>query len=72
MSGTGTSSSPSRPSLAAMIFALAMTFIDQTIVFIGAPNIQAEPGLTNTGGQWAINSYLLAMAGLFAFAPCAD
>ena len=53
--------------LAAMIFAVAMTFIDQTIVSIAAPKIQAELGLTNTGVQWAINAYLLALAALFAF-----
>jgi len=50
-----------------MIFAVAMTFIDQTIVSIAAPEIQRELHLTNTGMQWAINSYLLALAALFAF-----
>src|ERR1700677_249608 len=53
--------------LAAMIFAVAMTFIDQTIVSIAAPKIQHELGLTNTGVQWAINAYLLSLAALFAF-----
>ena len=53
--------------LAAMIFAVSMTFIDQTIVSIAAPNIQKELGLTNTGLQWAINAYLLSLAALFAF-----
>src|ERR1700683_4291704 len=53
--------------LAAMIFAVAMTFIDQTIVSIAAPKIQRELGLTNTGVQWAINAYLLSLAALFAF-----
>ena len=53
--------------LAAMIFAVAMTFIDQTIVSIAAPQIQRELGLTNTGMQWAINAYLLSLAALFAF-----
>jgi EmrB/QacA subfamily drug resistance transporter len=53
--------------LAAMIFAVAMTFIDQTIVSIAAPDIQRELHLTSTGLQWAINSYLLALAALFAF-----
>ena len=53
--------------LAAMIFAVAMTFIDQTIVSIAAPKIQQELGLTNTGVQWAINAYLLSLAALFAF-----
>ena len=53
--------------LAAMIFAVSMTFIDQTIVSIAAPQIQQELGLTNTGVQWAINAYLLSLAALFAF-----
>ncbi len=53
--------------LAAMIFAVAMTFIDQTIVSIAAPNIQKELHLSNTGIQWAINAYLLALAAFFAF-----
>jgi EmrB/QacA subfamily drug resistance transporter len=52
--------------LAAMIFAVAMTFIDQTIVSIAAPQIQRELHLTNTGMQWAINAYLLSLAALFA------
>ncbi|MCL2734178.1 MAG: MFS transporter, partial [Actinomycetia bacterium] len=43
--------------LAAMIFAVAMTFIDQTIVSIAAPNIQQELDLSTTGLQWAINAY---------------
>ena len=53
--------------LAAMIFAVAMTFIDQTIVSIAAPEIQKHLGLTSTGVQWAINAYLLSLAALFAF-----
>jgi EmrB/QacA subfamily drug resistance transporter len=53
--------------LAAMIFAVSMTFIDQTIVSIAAPNIQRELHLSNTGLQWAINAYLVALASLFAF-----
>jgi EmrB/QacA subfamily drug resistance transporter len=53
--------------LAAMIFAVAMTFIDQTIVSIAAPDIQDELGLSNTGVQWAVNAYLLSLAALFAY-----
>ena len=53
--------------LAAMIFAVSMTFIDQTIVSIAAPQIQRELGLTSTGMQWAINAYILSLAALFAF-----
>jgi EmrB/QacA subfamily drug resistance transporter len=53
--------------LTAMIFAVAMTFIDQTIVAIAAPEIQEDLRLTSSGMQWAINAYLLALAALFAF-----
>src|ERR1700740_2969806 len=60
-------SGPRNLILAAMIFAVSMTFIDQTIVSIAAPNIQRELGLTSTGMQWAINAYLLALAAFFAF-----
>ena len=53
--------------LTAMIFAVAMTFIDQTIVAIAAPTIQHDLGLSASGMQWAINAYLLTLAALFAF-----
>jgi MFS family permease len=47
--------------LAAMVFAVAMTFIDQTIVAIAIPNIQKQLSLSATGTQWVINGYLLAL-----------
>jgi len=53
--------------LAGMIFAVSMTFIDQTIVSIAVPEIQKELGLSTTGVQWAVNAYLLSLAALFAF-----
>jgi len=53
--------------LAAMVFAVAMTFIDQTIVAIAIPKIQSELSLSATGTQWVINGYLLALSALFAF-----
>jgi EmrB/QacA subfamily drug resistance transporter len=53
--------------LAAMIFAVAMMFIDQTIVAIAVPSIQEDLSLTSTGVQWIINGYLLALSALFAF-----
>jgi len=52
--------------LAAMLFAVAMTFIDQTIVAIASPTIQRELSLTRTGTQWVVNAYLLALAATFA------
>lgn len=53
--------------LAAMIFAVAMTFIDQTIVSIAVPEIQRNLHLSTNGVQWVVNGYLLALAAFFAF-----
>jgi EmrB/QacA subfamily drug resistance transporter len=53
--------------LIAMIFAVAMTFIDQTIVSIAVPKIQAELHLSINGVQWVVNAYLLALAATFTF-----
>lgn len=53
--------------LAAMIFAVSMTFIDQTIVAIAIPTIQDDLTLSATGVQWIINGYLLSLSALFAF-----
>ncbi|MFD0019808.1 MFS transporter [Streptomyces sp. NPDC058382] len=52
--------------LAAMMFAVSMTFIDQTIVAIAAPDIIHELGLTSSQMQWVINAYLLTLAAFFA------
>ncbi len=53
--------------LTAMLFAVAMTFIDQTIVSIAVPRIQGELDLSRSGVQWVINGYILALAAGFAF-----
>ncbi|WP_443049352.1 MFS transporter [Streptomyces sp. NBC_00178] len=52
--------------LAAMLFAVSMTFIDQTIVAIAAPSIIDELGLSASGMQWVVNAYLLSLAAFFA------
>jgi EmrB/QacA subfamily drug resistance transporter len=54
--------------LTAMVFAVAMTFIDQTIVAIAAPNVQRELHLSPGEVQWVINGYLLALSAAFALA----
>jgi len=46
-----------------MIFAVAMTFIDQTIVAIAAPELQKDLELSENGLQWIVNGYLLALIG---------
>jgi EmrB/QacA subfamily drug resistance transporter len=70
MTEPGSVVSPSRSrknlALVAMMFAVAMTFIDQTIVAIASPNIQSELSLSRGGTQWVINAYLLALAATFA------
>lgn len=53
--------------LAAMIFAVAMMFIDQTIVSIAIPDLQKDLSLSSTGVQWIVNGYLLSLSALFAF-----
>ena len=67
MTTTGTGAGSKSLILTAMIFAVAMTFIDQTIVSIAAPTIQHDLGLSSSGMQWAINAYLLTLAAFFAF-----
>ncbi|EST35913.1 hypothetical protein N566_17050 [Streptomycetaceae bacterium MP113-05] len=52
--------------LAAMLFAVSMTFIDQTIVAIAAPEITDELSLSSSGMQWVVNAYLLSLAAFFA------
>jgi EmrB/QacA subfamily drug resistance transporter len=53
--------------LIAMLLAVAMTFIDQTVIAVATPNIQQELGLSRDAGLWVINGYLLALAAGFAF-----
>ncbi len=53
--------------LVAMILAVSMTFIDQTIVAIAIPQLQGDLSLSSTGVQWIINGYLLSLSALFAF-----
>ncbi len=62
----GTSHQGQTLALAAMMFGVAMIFIDQTIVAIAAPSISEEVGLSASGVQWVINAYLLALAAFFA------
>jgi EmrB/QacA subfamily drug resistance transporter len=52
--------------LAAMILAVAMMFIDQTIVALAIPSLQHDLKLSPTGSQWIVNGYLLALSALFA------
>ena len=53
--------------LIAMLFAVAMTFIDQTIVAIATPRLAEELSLSRGGSAWVVNAYLVALAAGFAF-----
>ena len=50
----------------AMILAVSMSFIDQTIVAIASPTLQRDLHLTATQGQWTVNAYTVALAATFA------
>jgi MFS family permease len=63
---SGSGSASKNLALIAMLFAVAMTFIDQTIVAIASPSIQSQLSLSRTGTQWVVNAYLLALAATFA------
>ncbi len=56
----------SRLVVPAMILAVSMSFIDQTIVAIASPTLQRDLHLTATQGQWAVNAYTVALAATFA------
>lgn len=51
--------------LVAMIFAVSMTTIDQTIVALSADTIQSELGISHAAITWSINAYILATAAFF-------
>ncbi len=53
--------------LVAMIFAVSMMFIDQTVVVLALPHLESDLSLSANGAQWIINGYLLALAAMFAF-----
>jgi EmrB/QacA subfamily drug resistance transporter len=63
---SGEESGSSRMVTVAMVLAVSMSFIDQTIVAIASPEIQDDLDLTATQGQWVINAYLVALAACFA------
>jgi EmrB/QacA subfamily drug resistance transporter len=52
--------------MVAMVLSVSMSFIDQTIVAIASPDLQADLDLTVTQGQWVINAYIVALAAGFA------
>ena len=56
----------SRLVMVAMVLAVSMSFIDQTIVAIASPDLQRDLSLTGQEGLWVVNAYLVALAATFA------
>lgn len=50
--------------LAAVSSAVAATAIDNTVVNVALPSIQADLGLSRSGLEWIVNGYILAFAAL--------
>ncbi|QDZ16020.1 MFS transporter [Humibacter ginsenosidimutans] len=51
--------------LVGLIIAVSMTTIDQTIVALSAPTIEADLHFSHDAMQWAVNAYLIATAAVF-------
>jgi MFS family permease len=47
---------------------LSMVMIDQTVVSVALPSMQRDLDLSQTGIQWVVNAYILALAVLVAAA----
>ncbi len=52
--------------LVTMTGSLSMILIDQTVVSVALPTMQRDLDLSQTGVQWVVNAYLLAIAVLVA------
>src|SRR5918998_3406963 len=52
--------------LATMTGALSMLMLDTTVVSVALPTIERDLGVSQTGVQWVVNAYLLALAALVA------
>jgi EmrB/QacA subfamily drug resistance transporter len=52
--------------LVTMTGALSMILIDETVVSVALPTIERDLDMSQTGLQWVVNAYLLALAALVA------
>ena len=48
--------------LIAMTGSLSMIFVDQTVVSVALPRIQSDLAVSQTGLEWIVNAYVLALA----------
>jgi EmrB/QacA subfamily drug resistance transporter len=50
--------------LIAVTFAIFITTLDNTVVNVALPSIQADLGVSRSGLEWVVNAYILAFAAL--------
>src|SRR3982074_3151050 len=63
----GTSACPTRDKswvLAAAVLGSTMAFVDESVVNVALPTIEADLGTTLAAMQWVINAYTLCMSAL--------
>src|SRR5881409_2000514 len=54
--------------LVVLCVGMLMVILDQTIVNVALPSIQADLGFSPTGLAWVVNAYLIAFGGLLLLA----
>ncbi len=62
LTAEGVSTKTQTMTLIAMCLALGMSALDDTVVNVALPSLQANLGLSVTGLQWMLNGYLLPIA----------
>src|SRR3954464_8594592 len=63
-----TSSDPRWRALVVLCAGMLMVILDQTIVNVALPSIQADLGFTQSSLAWVVNAYLIAFGGLLLLA----
>jgi EmrB/QacA subfamily drug resistance transporter len=63
-----TSPDPRWRALIVLCAGMLMVILDQTIVNVALPSIQADLGFTQSGLAWVVNAYLIAFGGLLLLA----
>src|SRR6187551_1889280 len=56
------------PALVVLCAGMLMIILDQTIVNVALPSIQADLGFSQSGLAWVVNAYLIAFGGLLLLA----
>jgi EmrB/QacA subfamily drug resistance transporter len=68
MNRMGDTADPRWRALIVLCAGMLMVILDQTIVNVALPSIQADLGFTQSGLAWVVNAYLIAFGGLLLLA----